>query len=246
MNHTDPSGESRVLKAFVTGATRGIGRAIATRLAPRCNAMILVARDEAALSETSRELRELGCDKVEAWPIDLAKPTDVASLAERLSDFQGPIDATILNAGTFFEGSLGDSVSSDFRETLEVNLVANYELVKVLLPRLRLSAFPRVIIVGSTAGAETYPLGPLYSVSKWGLRGYAFNLRRELMTSGIGVTYIAPGATLTDLWEGEDLPPGRLLEADDIARVVACVLDLSTQAVVEEIVVRPMLGDIHE
>jgi short-subunit dehydrogenase len=87
---------------------------------------------------------------------------------------------------------------------------------------------------------------PTYGIAKWGLRGFALNLRHELRDDGIGVTFLSPGGTLTDMWAGEDLPPNRLLEPTDVALMVAAITELSSQAVVDEIVLRPMLGDIHE
>jgi NADP-dependent 3-hydroxy acid dehydrogenase YdfG len=121
-----------------------------------------------------------------------------------------------------------------------------YHCVKKFADILKKQAGSKVILIGSTAGIEAYPLGPLYGVAKWGLKGYAINLRKELMNDNIAVTLINPGGTLTDLWAGEDLPPNRLLEPSDIGKLVTAILTLSQQAVVEEIIVRPMLGDMHE
>ena len=152
----------------------------------------------------------------------------------------------VLNAGIFIEGSLANSPPQDFRETLKINFESIFHTVRLFVDFLRSQPASKVILIGSTAAYEPYPIGPLYGVAKWALRGYAINLRRELMKDGIGVTFLAPGGTLTDLWAGEELPPNRLLEARDIGKLVAAILTLSNQAVVEELVVRPMLGDIHE
>ena len=102
------------------------------------------------------------------------------------------------------------------------------------------SSFARIIIIGSTAAYSAYSV-PSYGVAKWGLRGLAVNLRKEL-----GVTFISPGPVLTDMWADVDVPEGRLLEPDDIAKVICGLFDLSTQAVVESLIIQPMLGDYDE
>ena len=234
------------MKLFITGATRGIGRAIADRLAPKCDSMFLVARDTDALTALSAELREMGCSDVQMCAADLADRQAADLIHEAAVRASFSPNVLVLNAGTFLEGTLVESHSQDFRETLEVNLTSSYELVKRFVPGMVDARRPRIVLIGSTAALEAYPVGALYGVAKWGLRGYAVNLRSELMREGIGVTFVAPGGTLTDLWEGEELEPNRLLEPDDVAAVVEMSLTLSDQAVVEEVIVRPMLGDLHE
>lgn len=156
------------------------------------------------------------------------------------------LDLVVLNAGYYVEGALGEIGAQDFEENLRVNFIVNHYLVQELLPLVRASRLRRIVLIGSTAAYEAYPAVPTYGVAKWALRGYASNLRRELMKENIGVTFVAPGGTLTDMWAGEDLPPNRLLSPDDIAQLVAVLITLSPQAVIEEVICRPMLGDFHD
>ena len=101
------------------------------------------------------------------------------------------------------------------------------------------------VIIGSTAAYSSYSV-PTYSIAKFALRGLATNLRKELMRENIGVTFLSPGGTLTDMWADVEVPPNRLLEPHDIAKLVDSIFDLSPQAVVEEIIIRPMLGEFDD
>jgi NAD(P)-dependent dehydrogenase (short-subunit alcohol dehydrogenase family) len=156
------------------------------------------------------------------------------------------LDLLVLNAGYFVEGTLLQLPDKDFQRNLTVNFLANHYLIRALLARLKAAPHARIVIIGSTAAYEPYPLVPSYGVAKWALRGYAINLRRELAPQGIAVTFLSPGATLTDMWKGVELPPDRLLRPSDIGLLVEAITRLSPQAVPEELVIRSMLGDIHE
>ncbi len=155
------------------------------------------------------------------------------------------IDLLVLNAGIFVEEPLMAIQEEAFRRTMAVNLDANLFLARHLLPVLRQGDRPRIVIIGSTAAYGAYPSGPAYGVAKWALRGLAVNLRHELKADRIGVTYLAPGGTLTDMWDEDEAPPDRLLQPRDTAVIVAALTELSEQAVVDEVILRPMLGDVH-
>jgi NADP-dependent 3-hydroxy acid dehydrogenase YdfG len=98
--------------------------------------------------------------------------------------------------------------------------------------------------MSSVAALKAYPMGGSYSISKYALEGFSKNLRAEMMPYGIKVTTINPGATMSDSWKGSGISPERIMEADDIAAVIWNAYQLSPQAVVEEIVLRPLLGDL--
>ena len=229
--------------ALVTGASRGIGRAIAEELSRRGWAQFLVAQHPDALSTASSTIANV----VGTYAVDLGTGDAAAEAVRRAVEQVAPrLDLLVLNAGIFVEGSLESTDETAFRRNMSVNLDANVFLVKRLIDLLRAGISPRVVLIGSTAAYEAYPLVPTYGIAKWALRGFALNLRSELVSSKIGVTLLSPGGTLTDMWGGEDLPPGRLLEPRDVAIMVAALTDLSPQAVVDELIIRPLLGDIHE
>ena len=232
--------------SLVTGGSRGIGLAIAQELAAKGSDLLLVARSQPNLKRAEGCIKEKHKANVTLHVCDLSAERNVDALADFCIRNRMVPDFLVLDAGIFLEGSLVNSRPEDYRQTMEVNLNSIYYLVKQLVPHMRERSKPRIVIIGSTAAFEPYPIGGLYGVAKWALRGYAINLRKELMTQGIGVTFMAPGATWTDLWAGEELPEDRLLFPKDIGVLVAALVDLSPQAVVEEIIVRPMLGDMHE
>ncbi|HEY4100212.1 MAG TPA: SDR family oxidoreductase [Gemmatimonadales bacterium] len=229
--------------ALVTGGSRGIGKAIATELYARNWQLFLVAQDPEHLAAAKADF----ANAVGTFAVDLGAGAAAAdSVSEAFASDSASLDLLVLGAGIFIEESLSAVDENTFRRNMAVNLDANVFLVKALLPSLSRGTKPRIIIIGSTAAYEPYPLVPTYGIAKWALRGFAQNLRHELQGSRIGVSFVSPGGTLTDMWAGVDLAPNRLLDPHDIAIIVATIPELSEQAVVDEVIVRPILGDIHE
>lgn len=233
-------------RVLITGISHGMGLAIGKKIASQCDQILGVAR--------SKEMEEPNRADIQKNCSDLRYLSQNLELGEAAADAIGKwaadqtehLDAVVLNAGFFIEGDLEGFPSDSWEKNITANFSVNHFLVQRLLPLLKSGTRPRIIIIGSTAAYEPYPLVPTYGVAKWALRGLAINLRKELADQRIGVTFLSPGATWTNMWEGEDLPRNRLLEPSDIAALVDCALNLSEQAVVEEIVVRSMEGDIHE
>jgi short-subunit dehydrogenase len=156
------------------------------------------------------------------------------------------LDCVVLSAGFFEEGAIAGFSVESMRRNLDVNFEVNIYLSQVLVPFLRRGSSPRLVIIGSTAAYESYPLVPTYGVAKWALRGLAINLRTELAKDRVGVSFVSPGGTFTDMWEGSGVPASRLLQPQDLGKLVRCIVSLSEQAVVDELIVRPIEGDIHE
>jgi short-subunit dehydrogenase len=234
------------MNVLVTGASRGIGRAISAVLADEGYNLLLVARNGERLRASTQDIKERGKGAIYYLACDLADLQEIERLYRYSRSVDFKPDVLVLNAGIFIEGALTSKPTDAFDETLRMNFLSAVHTVRVFIDDLRNSSDKRrIILISSTAAHEPYPIGALYGVAKWALRGYAINLREELKHERIGVTLISPGGTLTDLWAGEELPPRRLLEPSDIALLVRAVLSLSEQAVVEDLIVRPMLGDIH-
>lgn len=229
--------------ALITGGSRGIGYAIARELGSHGWGLFLVGENEDRVKGAAKTLQ----NTIGSVAVDLGTGESAAeTVAATFRTSAASLDLLVLNAGIFIEESLAEVDASTFERNMAVNLNANMFLVKHLLPSLRSGRSPRIVLIGSTAAYEPYPLVPTYGVAKWALRGFAINLRRELISERIGVTLLSPGGTLTDMWAGEELEPNRLLEPRDIALLVVTITELSEQAVVDELVLRPMLGDIHE
>ena len=233
------------MKILITGGSRGIGKAIATSLNTAGHSILLVAKNKDNLIQAKNEMPNKSAD-VFLFPGDLSEEKTVDFLYDYTESISFKPEVLVLDAGIFIEGSLTDSKPEDLYQTMNVNLYHIYHCVKKYVSILQEQVCPKIILIGSTASLEAYPIGALYGVAKWSLKGYSVNLRKELMNKNIGVTLINPGGTLTDLWEGEDLPTDRLLEPSDIGKLVDVLLKLSPQAVVEELTVRPMLGDFHD
>jgi short-subunit dehydrogenase len=232
--------------AFITGASRGIGYAIARRLAPMCSNLFVASQKKKNIMAAAQKLREETGSLIHPLWGDLVKGRSYADSAKRLVEATTKrIDILVLNAAYYVEGSLAEIADEDFARNMLINCHSAHYVVSALLPFLMKSPSGRIVMIGSAAAYEASPI-PTYGIAKWGLRGYAVNLRKELMEKNIGVTFLSPGGTLTDMWEDDHIPAGRLLEPDDIGKLVAAVMTLSPQAVVEELIVRPMLGDIYE
>jgi len=241
------------MRTLITGASRGIGAAIAEELANAGHDLILLGRDDKRLGKLGQRLCDSYGVSVDTMSVDLTEEGAAKQIAKEIGKER--INHLVLNAGIFREGNLADDSYPSFCEQIEVNLQAIWELTYALLPKLEKKGARRIVVTGSTAGLEPSSTAPSYSVTKWAVRGYAQNLRKELMKRKIGVTHLAPGGTFTDMWkadpEAKNLTANdkrmqkRLMKPEDVAVMVRAALSLSEQANVEEVVMRPMLWDLH-
>lgn len=234
------------MQIFLTGVSRGMGYAIAQELCPDITCLLGTSKGRdptdshlVDLSNSIKDFHYKSCD--------LGRGRSAArELASWVRSRVAYLDAIILNAGYFVEGELISFSENAMRESLEVNFLVNLFLVQEMIELIEAGQRRRIIIIGSTAAYEPYPLVPSYGVAKWALRGLALNLRQELIPRRIGVSFLSPGATWTEMWAGEKLPRNRLQEPSDIAKAVRFILNTSEQSVIEELILRPMEGDFHE
>jgi short-subunit dehydrogenase len=234
------------MKALITGGSRGIGKGIALELADAGFDLLLVAKTQRNLEAASREIKSRSKSRVECFACDLADAGVFSGLAEFAKKNDIMPNVLVLNAGIMVDGNLATAPPSDFRKAFDVDFMSAYLCVQSFIPHLRETPGSRVVFIGSTAAHGPYPENPLCGIAKWALRGYAANLRFELMNDGVSVTHISPGDILTDQWAEVTFPEGRLMEPKDIGKLVRTVVSLSPQAVIEEVIVRPMLGDVEE
>ncbi|MDX2001741.1 MAG: SDR family oxidoreductase [Chitinophagales bacterium] len=234
---------------LVTGASRGIGFAIAEMLLPKSSHLLICSKHSQSIDNAEKILQKKTANAQQVFSTHFDN-SDAINAAKHISEWANKvvssIDLLVLNAGYYVEGTLEDITHGDFDENIKTNFSFNHYLIQELIPLIEKSSLKRIVVIGSTAAYESYASVPSYSVAKWALRGYTINLRIELSSKNIGVTFLAPGATKTDMWEGVELPIDRLLLPSDIAKVVDFITTLSSQAVVDEIVIKPMLGDLHE
>jgi NAD(P)-dependent dehydrogenase (short-subunit alcohol dehydrogenase family) len=231
-------------KVLITGATRGIGRAIALEFASRGSNIAFCARDAAAVAAFELLLRHDYGIEAHGYSVDLSSKKEVQTFAVLALERLGGLDILVNNAGVFLPGSVGAEADGVFEQLMAVNLAAPYHLTRVALPELRKSARAHVFNICSTASIMAYPNGGSYCISKFGLLGMNKVLRAETQGSNIRVTAVMPGATLTDSWAGSDLPPERFIQPEAVAKAVAACWDVNESSVVEELLVRPLQGDV--
>lgn len=229
---------------LVTGGTKGIGRAICLRFAKEGFDIITCARNADDLQTLEKELQAINSDvKVLTVQADLSKKEEVMNLAQKANEFS-KVDVLVNNTGVFLPGAIHEEPEGNFELMMETNLYSAYYLIRAILPQMMESKSGHVFSMGSIAGTTAYPNGGSYAISKWAMLGMTKCLREEMKPFGIKVTSILPGATFTASWEGVDLPIERFMKAEDVADAVWAAYNLSPASVVEEITIRPQLGDI--
>ncbi len=233
------------MNAIITGGTKGIGRAIANKFATEGFNLAICSRNESDLATAKKELMALNADiKVYTQVVDVSKKDQVKTFGQYCIDTMTSIDVLINNAGVFHPGALYEEEEGALESMIETNLYSAYHLTRKLLTPMIAQASGYIINMASIASFMAYPNGGSYSISKFALRGFSQVLRAELKEKGIKVTTIMPGATWSNSWDGVDLPESRLMQATDIATTVWSLFLMSPSAVVEEVVLRPQLGDL--
>ncbi|MEL6444272.1 MAG: SDR family oxidoreductase [Bacteroidota bacterium] len=228
----------------VTGASQGIGAAIAEAFAAEHGAQIaLLARSRAKLEAVAARCRMRGAE-AEAFVCDVTDGVAVAAVAKAVRARFGTADVLVNNAGQFQPGALLDTDAAAFRQQVEVNLTSAFLVTHAFLPSMVERRRGHLFFMASVASLQAYPGGAAYCAAKHGLLGLARVVREETKPLGLRVTTLLPGATLTPSWDGTDLPPDRLMPPEDIAHAVVDAWRLSDRTVVEELVLRPQLGDL--
>jgi len=200
-------------RILLTGASSGIGRALALQLAPFGTRLLLVARSEAPLANLASELKHLGAASAEAIVGDVTDAELRGLIAQRIQDDWGALDLLINNAGISAHGRFGGSSPEVLRKIMEVNFFAAAELVRETLPLLKSGEDPLLVNIGSILGHRGVPFNSEYCASKFALRGWSEAIRPELVRDGIDVLLVSPGTTDTEFFEhliakGEKLPWG--------------------------------------
>jgi short-subunit dehydrogenase len=232
------------MNIVITGASRGMGKAIAIKFAQDANVFFLCARSKDTLEKTAIEIRNASPQStVYTYGADLTIKQQVVDFGKFCLQY-GPPDILINNAGYYLPGNCIDEPEDTLDSMLRINLFSAYHLTRVLVPSMIQNKSGHIFNICSIASLKAYKGGGGYSISKFALNGFSMNLRQELLPHGIKVTAVFPGAVLTDSWGDFDNSQNRIMEADDIAQMVYASTQLSKQAVVEEITIRPQLGDL--
>jgi short-subunit dehydrogenase len=232
------------MNVVITGASKGMGRAMALKFAGAGATLFLCSRKQEQLGLLKTEILKQFPDRhVHVFAADLAVKAQVQDFGTFCLQYGTP-DILINNVGTYHPGNLHDEADGAMESIMNLNFYSAYHLTRALLPSMISKKRGYIFNVCSIAALKAYPGGGSYSVSKFAMHGFSQNLRHELMPHGIAVTTIHPGAVNTDTWGGFDNSKARIMEPEDVADLVYAITRLHPQAVVEELVLRPQLGDL--
>lgn len=240
-----PFRRQRGMNVIITGASRGVGKATAEIFAANGHHLYLCSRSETALYKTMEELMtKYPAVTVKAKPFDLSKKENAIAFGKWILNFGISIDVLFNNAGSFEPGSVYNEPDGALESQIENNLYSAYHLTRTILPEMIKQKSGHIFNMCSVASIKAYKNGGAYSISKTALYSFSKNLREEMKPHDIKVTAVIAGATFTDSWAGSGIDKKRFMETEDIAKMIYAASQLSPQACVEEILIRPQLGDI--
>lgn len=232
------------MNIIITGASKGLGKAIAEKYALAGHTLFVCSRNEVDLYKMMEELlTKFPQCTIKARPVDMSNKQEVINFGNWCLSFGAP-DIVINNAGQFLPGSVYNEENGFLEKMMEVNLYSAYHLTRLLLPKMMEVKRGHIFNMCSIASLKAYANGGAYSISKFALAGFSKNLREEMKPYNIKVTAVYPGAAYTDSWIGSGVDPKRIMEAEDVAAMVYAASQLSPQACVEDIILRPQLGDL--
>lgn len=230
---------------LITGISKGIGREIASVFAANGFNVAGCARDKKTLDTFKTELwNRYPEQKFLLATCNVADKADLLAFASDVQDEFERVDVLVNNAGVFMPGGVLTEEEGVLENLLDVNLASAYHLCREFAPQMIARRRGHIFNMCSVAGIKGYPNGGSYCISKHALLGLSRSLREELKTYSVKVSAIIAGATLTQSWEGSGLPEERFMPAGDIARSIWSIYELSDNTDVEEIILRPQLGDI--
>jgi 3-oxoacyl-[acyl-carrier protein] reductase len=225
--------------ALVTGAGRGIGAAIARKLASLGATSVLCGRTKTALDSTAQEIVDAG-GKSDVIPCDVTVLHQLEYAAARVDSSFKRLDILVNNAGVGgFTDPLHTLAPDDWDRILNTNLRGVYYAIRAFVPLMIRSQSGHIINISSLAGKNALPNGAAYAASKWGLNGLTYSVAEELRSHNIRVSAVAPGSTETELSPHTGKDPNKMLQPSDIAHAVAMLATQAPQSFVSEILLRP-------
>lgn len=227
----------------VTGASRGIGKAIALYFAERGFNIAFCARTKNDVDALAQTLREFKVDVI-AKVVDVKNTSQIKEFSDEVLTLWGSIDILINNAGTYLPGRVIDEKEGTLETLIETNLYSAYYFSRGFAQKFIENKKGHIFNIASVAGQQAYPNGGSYSISKFAMIGLSKALREELKSLNVKVTTISPGPVYTDSWSSAGIPEERFIPASDIGKLVFDLYHLSDTTVIEDLTVRPILGDI--
>ena len=230
--------------AVITGASKGIGRAIVEKFASEGFEIAVCSRSMTNLVELKNAIESKFETQIHIFTADVSKKEEIQAFGKFVLALNLPIHVLVNNAGLFLPGKILEEPENTLEDLINTNVYSAYYLSRFLVPSMKSLDSAHVFNICSIASLMAYPQSGSYSISKFALLGFSKSLRQELITTNVKVTSIMPGATLTDSWAGVDIPEERFMQSSDVADIIWASYNLSSSAVVEEIVLRPLKGDI--
>lgn len=227
---------------IISGGSQGIGKALVKKFLQEGFAVFTCSRNKEKLDALSAELNS---SFLKTYVADLSEKTECQGFAGWVLGQTKSIDILINNAGFFMPGQIQNEEDGALERQIEANVYSAYHLTRAFLPTFQAQKSGHIFTICSTASITAYTAGGSYCISKFALLGFTKVLREETKTQGIKVTAILPGATLTPAWDGVELPESRFIPADDVASTIYSAYTMSPSTVLEEILIRPQLGDIE-
>jgi NAD(P)-dependent dehydrogenase (short-subunit alcohol dehydrogenase family) len=225
--------------AVVTGAGRGIGAAIARKLAGLGATAVLCGRTQSTLEETARTILEAG-GKTEVIPCDVSVLHQLEYASARVESTFGRLDVLVNNAGIGgFSDTLHNLPPEDWDRILNTNLRGVYYAIRVFAPLMIRAYTGHIINISSLAGKNPLPNGAAYAASKWGLNGLTYSVAEELRPHNIRVAVVCPGSVDTELSPHAGKDPKKMLQSEDVAHAVAMLVTQAPQSFMSEILLRP-------
>jgi 3-oxoacyl-[acyl-carrier protein] reductase len=224
--------------ALVTGASRGIGFAIARRLGRMCARISICGRDQATLNQSASSLRGEGIETL-TLQADIAHGEQISSLVQKTQREFGPIDILVNNVGIGLFGPFHEFGESDWNTVMDTNLKSVFLMCRAVAPEMIRRQTGHIINISSLAGKNRFANGAIYCASKWGLMGLTGSMAEDLRGYGIRVSAICPGSVATEFAGQGSKDPSKALQPDDIAHAVAALVTQSEGSFMSEVDIRP-------
>jgi 3-oxoacyl-[acyl-carrier protein] reductase len=224
--------------AIVTGASRGIGLAIAHRLASMGAKLSICARDPQKLQAAANDLRRAGAN-VFAAPVDVSQAGQVASFVAASEKSTGSPEILVNNAGIGYFGPTHEASEQNWDSVLDTNLKSVFLMSKAVAPGMIERRGGHIINIASLAGKNAFRGGGIYCASKWGLLGLTECMAEDLRQYGIRVSAICPGSVATDFSPHAGKDPSKMLQSEDIAHAVEMIVTQAPQSFISEVLMRP-------
>jgi 3-oxoacyl-[acyl-carrier protein] reductase len=224
--------------AVITGASRGIGLAIAQRLGLMGAKLSICARDPEKLEAAANQLRGVA-PGVFAAPVDVTRDEQIASFVQYTRKNLGPIDILVNNAGIGWFGPAHEASEETWDSILDTNLKSVFLMSKAVAPGMIEHKTGHIINISSLAGKNAFKNGGIYCASKWGLLGLTECTAEDLRPYGIRVSVVCPGSVATEFSPHTGKDPAKMLQSDDIAHAVEMIVTQSPQSFISEILIRP-------